>query len=80
MRLCEKDPIFKCWRMSAIHRCVLRKDMSKEWALARIREIHPDGSHDSIADNWFIDIDQVRQFSRCGSIRAREAISGALAA
>lgn len=52
-RLRDRDPIYTCWRVAAIRRCVDRKGMSRAWALARLREIAPDGSRDQMLDAWF---------------------------
>lgn len=53
MRLRERDPIYACWRVAAIQRCVNRKGMSRDWALAKLREIAPDGSRDQMLYAWF---------------------------
>lgn len=60
MKLYQSDPIFRCWRINAIYRCVLRYGKSKEWALREVRKTCQGRSHDYLVDNWFIDINIFR--------------------
>lgn len=53
MRLRDRNPIYICWRVAAIRRCVDRKGMSRDWALSKLREIAPDGSRDQMLTTWF---------------------------
>ena len=69
MKLYQRDPIFRSWRIAAIYRCVLNHEMPRDWALMRVREIFPDGSRDSLVDNWFTDIDSVRDYIGRGEIQ-----------
>lgn len=44
IRLRDRDPVYTCWRVAAIRRCVTRHGKSRTWALEKLREIAPDGS------------------------------------
>ena len=60
-RLRDRDPIYVCWRVSAIHRCIVRFDKGREWARGKLREIAPDGSRDQMLDVWFTGIELIRE-------------------
>lgn len=60
----ERSFLMKAWRMAAIYRCCLRYEADPQWALSRVREIHPDGSRDKEIDNWFTDMAELRQRHR----------------
>lgn len=53
-------PERRAWRTAAIYRCCLRFGKDASWALRKIREICPDGSRDHLVENWFIDMDRLR--------------------
>lgn len=61
MKLYRKNPLYECWRVAAIYRCVLHYGQSKEWALDKLREIRDDGYRDALVDNWFTDIATLRE-------------------
>lgn len=48
IRLRDRDPVYTCWRVAAIRRCVTRHGKSRTWALEKLREIAPDGSRDQM--------------------------------
>lgn len=60
MKLYRKDPLYECWRVAAIYRCVLHYGQSREWALEKLRAIRDDGRFEAVVDNWFTDIDSLR--------------------
>lgn len=53
IRLRDRDPIYTCWRVAAIRRCVTRYGKSYAWAREKLREIAPDGSRDQMLAVWF---------------------------
>ena len=61
-RLSRRPRDMLCWRMAAIHRCCIRHGKTRDWALARVREICPDGHRDHMVDVWFMGIDRIRTF------------------
>ncbi len=73
MKLYQRDPLFRSWRIAAIYRCVLNYGMQRDWALSRVRELFPDGSRDGLVDNWFTDIDSVREYIVRNEIQAEAA-------
>lgn len=48
------------WRMVAIYRCCVHFNMSREWALSKVREVCPRGRKDHMVDLWFTDMQNVR--------------------
>jgi hypothetical protein len=50
VKLRERDPIFQCWRVAAIYRCVLRYGMSPDVARAHLRALDPTGRKDHLLD------------------------------
>lgn len=54
VKLRNKDPIFQCWRVAAIYRCVLRYGKGRDWALARLRDLDATGRKDHMVDVWFL--------------------------
>lgn len=59
VKLRDRDPIYQCWRVAAIYRCVLRNGMGRDWALARLRDVSPDGRRDHMVDIWFLGLEQI---------------------
>lgn len=74
MKIYQRDKTFLAWRVAAIYRCVLRRNMSQEWALAKIRESFPDGSRDDLVDRWFLDMDRLRVSSDAAAPQTTEAL------
>lgn len=60
MKLYQSNPDKRCWRVAAIYRLALCRGLPKDWAMARMREIWPDGSRDGVVENWFIDLARLR--------------------
>jgi len=60
VRLRDRDPIYQCWRVAAIYRCVLRYGKDRDWALRHLRELDPTGRKDYMVDVWFMGIEQTR--------------------
>lgn len=78
MKLYQRNPDKRCWRVAAIYRLMLSRALPRSWAIARIREIWPDGSRDIIVDNWFIDLgklQEARRASRVAPLTIRPAAS-----
>lgn len=61
MKLYQRDPIFRCWRIQTIKRCVLRYGKPKSWALDEARKVSGSNFYDDLIENWFIDMDWLRQ-------------------
>lgn len=59
MKLRDRDPIYQCWRVAAIYRCVLRYGKGRDWALQRLRDLDPSGRKDHLVDIWFLGLDRV---------------------
>jgi len=60
VKLRDRDPVYQCWRVAAIYRCVLNYGYDKDWALSRIREVAPDGRKDHLVDIWFLGMELYR--------------------
>ncbi len=60
VRLRDRDPIYQCWRVAAIYRCVLRHGKVRNWALRHLRDLDPTGRKDHLVDVWFMGIEQTR--------------------
>ncbi|PTX52391.1 hypothetical protein IQ03_01356 [Gemmobacter caeni] len=60
VKLRDRDPIYQCWRVAAIYRCVLRHGRDRDWALDRIREVSPDGRKDHLVEVWFLGMEEFR--------------------
>lgn len=60
MKLYQRDPIYRCWRVAAIYRCVIRYGKPFDWAIEEMRRLYPDHSRDAVVENWFVDIDRIR--------------------
>jgi hypothetical protein len=56
VRLRDRDPIYQCWRVAAIYRCVLRYGKNRDWALRHLRELDPAGRKDHLVEIWFMGI------------------------
>lgn len=54
MKLRDRDPVYQCWRVAAIYRCVLRYDKGRDWALQHLRALDPTGRKDHLVDVWFM--------------------------
>jgi hypothetical protein len=54
VRLRDREPIYQCWRVAAILRCVQRYGMSREQALAHLRALDPTGRKDHLVDIWLM--------------------------
>lgn len=63
VRLRDRDPIYQCWRVAAIYRCVLRYRKDRAWALHHLRALDPSGRKDHLVDVWFMGIEQTRASS-----------------
>lgn len=61
VKLRDRDPIYQCWRIAAIYRCVLRYGCDRDWALKRVREAAPDGRKDHLVDLWFLGLENFRK-------------------
>lgn len=64
VRLRDRDPIYQCWRVAAIYRCVLRYGKDRDWALRHLRELDPTGRKDHMVDIWLMGIEQARPVRR----------------
>lgn len=51
-RTAGQGPEQTCWRMAAIYRVCLRRDVTRSWVQRKIREVFPCGSRDGMADIW----------------------------
>ena len=60
VRLRDRDPIYQCWRVAAIYRCVLHYGKDRDWALRHLHELDPTGRKDHMVDVWFMGIEQAR--------------------
>lgn len=60
VRLRDRDPIFQCWRVAAIYRCVLRYGKGRDWALRHLRDLDPTGRKDHLVEVWFMGVEQTR--------------------
>lgn len=69
VRLRDRDPIYQCWRVAAIYRCVLRYRKDRAWALHQLRDLDPSGRKDHLVDVWFMGIEQTRASLRRSSPR-----------
>lgn len=59
------DPVLRrAWRMAAIYRLCLRRSLSRDWALQKVRDIAPDGSRDYVVGLWFTDMARLQQRHR----------------
>lgn len=61
VRLQDRDPIYQCWRVAAIYRCVLRYGKARDWALHQLRQLDPTGRKDHLVDVWFMGVDHLRE-------------------
>lgn len=68
MKLYQRNPDKRCWRVAAIYRTTLSRALPKSWAIARIRDIWPDGSRDIIVENWFIDLGRLQETRRAAKV------------
>lgn len=60
-KLYQSDPIFTCWRIAAIHRCVVAYGKDRAWALEKVREADASGNRDHIVGLWFNNIAAIRE-------------------
>lgn len=70
VRLKDRDPIYQCWRVAAIYRCVMRYGKDREWALHHLRDLDPTGRKDHLVNVWFMGIEQTRSSLPSSSPRA----------
>lgn len=54
VRLRDRDPIYQCWRVAAILRCLQRYGMTREQALTHMRALDPTGRKDHLVDLWLM--------------------------
>ena len=45
-----------CWRVAAIYRSCVHYGKEKSWAISKMRELFPNGSRDSLIENWWYDM------------------------
>ena len=61
VKLRERDPIYQCWRVAAIYRCVLRYGKGPDWALRHLRELDPTGRKNHLIGVWFMGIERIQK-------------------
>lgn len=54
VKLRDRDPIYQCWRVAAILRCVQRYGMGREAAVEHLRALDPTGRKDHLVDVWLL--------------------------
>jgi hypothetical protein len=54
VKLRDRDPIYQCWRVAAVLRCVQRYGMGRDQALTHLRALDPTGRKDHLVDIWLM--------------------------